>query len=81
MGIKHMNALNMDAAQRGKVNEQHQNVVEQVVERDPIVFSTTHYATPQTLTQPWAVNVHHDDNMNLFNHLMNLSLHNNHGDL
>jgi hypothetical protein len=42
MEIKHMNALNMDAAQRGKVNEQHQNVVEQVVERDPTVFSTTH---------------------------------------
>ncbi len=26
------------------------------------MLSTTHQITPQTLTQPWVVNVHHDDN-------------------
>jgi hypothetical protein len=26
------------------------------------MLSTTHQVTPWTLTQPWAMNVHHDDN-------------------
>jgi hypothetical protein len=29
------------------------------------VFSTTHQTTPETSTQPWVVNVHHDDNHEL----------------
>ncbi len=37
-----MNAPNMDAAQRGEVNEQHQNVAKQVMQRNPIVLFTTH---------------------------------------
>jgi hypothetical protein len=31
MGDEHVNAPNMDVTHRGKVNEQHQNVVELVV--------------------------------------------------
>jgi hypothetical protein len=31
MGNEHVNAPNMDVAQRGEVNEQHQNVVEPIV--------------------------------------------------
>jgi hypothetical protein len=37
MGNKHVNAPNIDAAQRGEANEQRQNVAESVVQRDPIV--------------------------------------------
>ncbi len=37
-----MNAPNMDVTQRGKINEQHQNVIEAVVQRCPTTFSTTH---------------------------------------
>jgi hypothetical protein len=53
------------ATQRGEANEQHQNVTELVVQRDPITLSTIHQVTPQTITQTWAVNVHHDDNHEL----------------
>ncbi len=62
MGNKPMNALNMNATQRGEVNEQHQNVVESIVQRDLAMLSTTHQETPWTITQPHAVSVHHDDN-------------------
>jgi hypothetical protein len=57
-----VNALNMDVAQRGKVNEQHQNATKQVVHKDLAVLSTIHQATPQTSTQPQVMIVHHDDN-------------------
>ncbi len=39
------------ATQRGEANEQHQNVTELVVQRDPITLSTIHQVTPQTITQ------------------------------
>jgi hypothetical protein len=61
MGDEPMNAPNTNATQRGKVNEQHQNVVELIVQRDPITLSTTHQETPRTITQPRVVNVHNDD--------------------
>ncbi len=38
MGNKHVNAPNIDATHRGETNEQHQNVVEWVVQKNP----TTH---------------------------------------
>jgi hypothetical protein len=38
IGNEHVNAPNTNAAQRGEANEQHQNVVESVVQKDP----TTH---------------------------------------
>jgi hypothetical protein len=31
MGNEPMNALNMDATQKGKINEQHQNIAELIV--------------------------------------------------
>ncbi len=37
-----MNAVNMDATQRGEVNEQYQNVIELIVQKYPITFSTIH---------------------------------------
>jgi hypothetical protein len=40
------NALNTNVAQRGRINEQHQNVIEPIVQRDLIVFSTIHQETP-----------------------------------
>jgi hypothetical protein len=46
MGDEPMNAPNMDATWRGKVNEQHQNVAESIVQRDPTTLSTTHQETP-----------------------------------
>jgi hypothetical protein len=52
MGNKPMNALNKDATQTGKVKEQHQNVAKLVVQRNPIVLSTTHQVTSHTSTQP-----------------------------
>jgi len=61
MGNELVNAPNTDATQRGEVNE-HQNVAEAVVERDPITISTTHQKTPQTITQSKVVSVHNDDN-------------------
>ncbi len=61
MGNKLVNAPNTDATQRGEVNEQHQNAVEPVVQKDATVFSTIHQASPQTSTQLHVVNVHHDD--------------------
>ncbi len=42
MGDELVNALNTDATQRGEVNEQNQNATKQVVQKDPIVLSTTH---------------------------------------
>ncbi len=39
MGNEPMNAPNMDERQRGEVNEQHQNVVKPIVQRDPMAFS------------------------------------------
>ncbi len=41
-----VNAPNTNATQRGEVNEQHQNVAKPIVQRDPIMFSTTHQETP-----------------------------------
>jgi hypothetical protein len=35
------------------------------MQRDPIVFSTTHQETPRTITQPRVVNVHNDANHEL----------------
>jgi hypothetical protein len=32
------------------------------VQKDPTMLSTTHQETPQTTTQPQAMNVYHDDN-------------------
>jgi sulfur transfer complex TusBCD TusB component (DsrH family) len=40
------NALNTDVAQRGEINEQHQNVIEPIVQKDLIVLSTIHQETP-----------------------------------
>ncbi len=60
-----MNAPNTNATQRGEVNEQHQNVIEPVVQKDLVGFSTTHQETPRTITQPRVVNVHNDDNHEL----------------
>jgi hypothetical protein len=62
IGDEPVNAPNMDVAQRGEVNEQHQNVTKPVVQRDPVVFSTTHQETPRIITQLKVVNVHNDDN-------------------
>jgi DNA-binding FadR family transcriptional regulator len=53
MGNKPVNAPNTNATQRREVNEQHQNVVESIMQRDLTMLSTTH--------QPHAMNVHHDD--------------------
>jgi hypothetical protein len=56
-----VNAPNTDGTQRGEANE-HQNVVKPVMWRTAITFSITHQITPHTSTQPWEMNVHHDDN-------------------
>ncbi len=61
-GDEHVNAPNMDVAQKGNVNEQHQNVAKLVMQSDVRAFSTTHQKTPWTTTQPQVVNVYHDDN-------------------
>ncbi len=61
MGNESMNASNMDATQRGEVNEQNQNATKQVVQKDPVVLSTSHQ-TPQTSTQLKVMNVHNGDN-------------------
>jgi hypothetical protein len=42
MKNKPMNAPNMDATQRGEVNEQHQNVAEPIMQKDLATLSTTH---------------------------------------
>ncbi len=55
-----VNAPNTYATQRGEINEQHQNVVELVVQRDLVVLSTIHQETPWTITQPHAVSAHHE---------------------
>jgi hypothetical protein len=46
MGHELVNALNMDVAQRGKANEQHQNVAKPVVQRNPTMFTSIHQTTP-----------------------------------
>ncbi len=45
-GDEHVNAPNMDVAQKGNVNEQHQNVAKLVMQSDVRAFSTTHQKTP-----------------------------------
>ncbi len=60
-----MNAPNMDVAQRGEVNEQHQNVAKPVVQKDLVVLSTTHQETPRTTTQPRVMNIYNGDNHEL----------------
>jgi hypothetical protein len=62
MGNKLVNSLNTNVTQRGEINEQHQNVIKLIVQRDLAMLSATHQETPQTITQPHAVSVHHDDN-------------------
>jgi len=37
-----VNAPNMDATQRGEVNEEYQNVTKPIVQKDLITLSTTH---------------------------------------
>jgi hypothetical protein len=32
------------------------------VQKNPTALSTIRQITPHTLTQPWEMNVHHDDN-------------------
>jgi hypothetical protein len=46
MGDELVNAPNTDVAQRGKVNEKHQNVAEPVMRRDLVAFSTIHQERP-----------------------------------
>jgi hypothetical protein len=46
MGNNLVNAPNTNVAQRGRVDEQHQNVVKLIVQRDLAMFSTTHQETP-----------------------------------
>jgi hypothetical protein len=62
VGNEHVNAPNTDVAQRGEVNEKHQNVVNSVVQKEPVTFSTTHQETPRTITQLRLANVHNHDN-------------------
>jgi hypothetical protein len=40
MGDEPMNATNTNVAQRGEVNEHHQNVIKPVLQKAPIVLST-----------------------------------------
>jgi hypothetical protein len=61
MGNEPINASNVDATQKGKVNIQHPNVAKHVVQRDPTVLYTTHQ-TPQTSTQLRVMNVHNGGN-------------------
>jgi hypothetical protein len=46
MGDEPVNAPNMDAAQKGEVNEQHQNVAKPIMRKDLASISTTHQETP-----------------------------------
>jgi hypothetical protein len=62
MGDEHLIAPNMNVTQRGEVNEQHQNVVELVMQKDPTPLSAIHQETPRTTTQLKVVCVYHDDN-------------------
>jgi hypothetical protein len=41
-----VNAPNMNATQKGEVNEQHKNVAKLVVQRNPTTLSTIHQKTP-----------------------------------
>jgi hypothetical protein len=61
MGNKPVNAPNMDVTQRGKANEQHQNEIELIMQRDPIALSTTRQHHTHHL-KPWVMSIHHDDN-------------------
>jgi hypothetical protein len=45
MGDELVNVPNIDVAHRGEVNE-HQNVIEPVVQRDLLTLSITHQETP-----------------------------------
>jgi hypothetical protein len=45
-GNEHVNAPNRDVTQRGKINEQHQNVAKLVMQSDPTTISTIHQETP-----------------------------------
>ncbi len=60
-GSEPVNASNMDVAQKGEFNEQHQIATKHVVLRDPSMFCTIHQ-TPQTSTQSKVVSVHNGDN-------------------
>jgi hypothetical protein len=42
MGNEPMNASNTNATQKGKINEQHQNVGKLVVQKAPTTLSTIH---------------------------------------
>jgi hypothetical protein len=42
MGNELVNAPNMDVAQRGEINEQHQNLAKLVVHRNPTTLLITH---------------------------------------
>jgi hypothetical protein len=42
MGNEPMNASNTNATQKGKINEQHQNVGKSVVQKAPTTLSTIH---------------------------------------
>jgi hypothetical protein len=46
MGNEHVTTPNMDVTQRGEVNDQHQNVVEPIMQRDLTTLSTIHQKTP-----------------------------------
>jgi hypothetical protein len=52
MGDEPMNAPNIDVAHTLEANEQHQAVVEPVMQRETTNTSTIHQVTPQTSTQP-----------------------------
>ncbi len=65
MGDEPMNALNTNVVQRGKINEQHQNVGKLGMEKSLTALSTTHQEIPQIITQSNVVNVHNDDNHEL----------------
>jgi hypothetical protein len=46
MGDELVTTPNMDATQRGEINDQHQNVAELIMQRDPTMLSTIHQETP-----------------------------------
>ncbi len=58
IGSELVNAPKMDATHKVEANEQHQITIELIMQKDPFVPSTIHQVTPQTSTQPWAVNTH-----------------------
>jgi len=48
----------VDGTHKVKTNKQSQIITESIMQKDPFVPSTIHQVTPQTSTQPWAVNTH-----------------------